>query len=107
MSCISGFSMCRYVYGCVIREILSCQHFYNVDDLCNLQSSSSEPQRPMYAGFFPGGDWGVPPSSKNFVNPPIQHLSPFLDQGLSPPQPRFFPENLKNLNIFCVKFDYF
>ena len=35
------------------------------------------------AGFFPGG-MGVPPSSENFANPPIQHLSPFLDQGLSP-----------------------
>ena len=32
------------------------------------------------------GDWGVPPAGKNFVNPPpIRHLSPFLDQGLSPP----------------------
>ena len=28
-------------------------------------------------GFFPGG----PPSGENFVNPPIRHLSPFLDQG--------------------------
>ena len=44
-------------------------------------------------GFFPGGTGG-PPSSKNFVNPPIRHLSPFLDQGLSP-QLRFVPENLK------------
>ena len=33
--------------------------------------------------FFPVGGLGVPPSGKNFVNPPIRHLSPFLDQGLS------------------------
>ena len=33
--------------------------------------------------FFPGG--GFPPSGENFANPPIRHLSPFLDQGLSPP----------------------
>ena len=41
-------------------------------------------------GFFPGG---VPPSGKNFANPPNRHLSPFLDQGLSPPaevRPRKF-----------------
>ena len=36
--------------------------------------------------FFPGG-MGVPPSCENFANPPppIRHLYPFLDQGLSPP----------------------
>ena len=53
--------------------------------------------------FFPGGTGGSP-SGKNFVNPPppIRHLSQFLDQGLSP-QPRFFPENLKNLNTFLCQ----
>ena len=30
------------------------------------------------------GDWG-PLSSEDFVNPPTQHQSPFLDKGLSPP----------------------
>ena len=45
---------------------------------------------------------GGPPSGKNFANPPIRHLSPFLDQGLSP-QPRFVPENLKNLNTFLCQ----
>ena len=43
-----------------------------------------------HAGFFPGG---VSPSGENFANPPIRHLSPFLDQGLSPPaevRPRKF-----------------
>ena len=42
---------------------------------------------------FSWGDWGSPPSGKNFVNPPIWHLSPFLDQGLSYPaevRPRKF-----------------
>ena len=37
-------------------------------------------------GFFPGG-LGVPSSGENFANPPIRHLSPFLDQGLSNPPP--------------------
>ena len=31
------------------------------------------------------GGLGVPQSGKNLVNHPIRHLSPFLDQGLSPP----------------------
>ena len=38
-------------------------------------------------GFFPGGTGG-PPSGENFANPPIRHLSPFLDQSLSPPPSR-------------------
>ena len=38
-------------------------------------------------GFFPGGDWGVPPSGENFANPPTWHLSPLLNQGLSLPPP--------------------
>ena len=37
-----------------------------------------------FQGLFPGG-MGVPPSGENFANPPIRHLSPFLDQGLAPP----------------------
>ena len=56
--------------------------------------------------FFSWGD-GVPPSGENFVNPPIRHLSPFLDQSLSPPQPRFVRENLNtlvsNLTTFKLK----
>ena len=54
-------------------------------------------------GFFWGG--GLPPFGKNFANPPIRHLSPFLDQGLSPPppEPRLVPENLKNSNTFLCQ----
>ena len=36
------------------------------------------------AGFFPGGTGGLP-SGENFVNPPIRHLSPFLDKVCPPP----------------------
>ena len=38
-------------------------------------------------------------------SPPIRHLSPFLDQGLSPPPPRqgSSPKNLKNLNTFLCQ----
>ena len=54
--------------------------------------------------FFPGGGLGGPPHpAKILPIPPIWHLSPFLDQGLSPPQPRFVPENLKNLNSFLCQ----
>ena len=62
-------------------------------------------------GFFPGGDWGGPPIRQKFCqSPPIWHLSPFLDQGLSPPaevRPRKF-EKLKyifvsNLTTFKLK----
>ena len=50
-------------------------------------------------GFF----FSRPPTGGKFVNPPIWHLSPFLDQGLPPP-PQFVPENLKNVNTKnCVK----
>ena len=41
------------------------------------------------------------PSSENFVNSPIRHLSPFLDQGLSPAEVR--PRNLKDLNTFLYQ----
>ena len=53
------------------------------------------------AGFFSWG--GSPHPAKILPIPPIRHLSPFLDQGLSPPQPRFVPENLKNLNTFLCQ----
>ena len=54
-------------------------------------------------GFFLGGTGGPPQLAKILSIPPIQHLSPFLDQGLSPPQARFVPENLKNLNTFLCQ----
>ena len=54
-----------------------------------------------FQGFFLGG-LGVPHPAKILLIPPIRHLSPFLDQGLSP-QPMFVPENLKNLNTFLCQ----
>ena len=48
-------------------------------------------------GFFSwgGDDWGSPHPAKILpIPPPIRHLSPFLDQGLSPPA-EVWPENLK------------
>ena len=61
-----------------------------------------------HSGFFPGGGGGgglggPPHPAKILPIPPIRHLSPFLDQGLFPPQPRFVPENLKNLNTFLCQ----
>ena len=53
------------------------------------------------AGFFLGG-WGVPHPAKILPIPPIQHLSPFLDQGLSPAA-EVRPRKLKNLNTFLCQ----
>ena len=61
--------------------------------------------------FFPGG-WEVPSSGENFVNPPnpAKILSilpsdtcPHFWIKACPPQPRFVPENLKNLNTFLCQ----
>ena len=53
--------------------------------------------------FFPGGTGGVPPSGENFANPPHPTLVPVFGPRLVPPQPRFVPENLKNLNTFLCQ----
>ena len=53
-------------------------------------------------GFFPEGMGGSPIWQKFCQSHPIWHLSQFLDRGFSP-QPRFFPENLKNLNTFLCQ----
>ena len=64
--------------------------------------------------FFPGGDWGFhpppPPSGKIFCQFPSRHLSPFLDQDLSPPTkvpPRKFEKFkyifVSNLTTFKLK----
>ena len=43
------------------------------------------------------------PSSKKFVNPPlIQHLSPFLDQGLSPPPAEVHPQKFEKFKYIFV-----
>ena len=70
------------------------------------------PLIPKWAGFFSGGGTGGPPIRRNFCQspPPHRHLSPFLDQGLSPPAevcPRKF-EKIKyifvsNLTNFKLK----
>ena len=67
--------------------------------------------------FFLGGLGEVPPPHpvKILPIPPIRHLSPcplvplspFLDQGLSPPSRGSSPKIQKILIHFCVKFDYF
>ena len=56
------------------------------------------------SGFFSWGGLGVPPSGKNFANPP-PHLTLVSVFGprLVPPQPRLVPENLKNLNTFLCQ----
>ena len=61
-------------------------------------------------GFFPGGDGGPPNPAKILPIPPIRHLSPFLDQGLSPPaevRPRKFEKFkyifVSNLTTFKLK----
>ena len=56
----------------------------------------------VQSGFFSWGDWGSPPSSENFVNPPPSDTCPRFWTKACPPQPRFNPDNLKNLNTFFV-----
>ena len=51
--------------------------------------------------FFSRGDWG-PPSSENFVNPPIRLLSPFLDRGLSLPPAEVHPQRFENFKYILV-----
>ena len=58
---------------------------------------------PLGTGFFFLVGTGGPPIRRKFCQSPPSTLCPrFLDQGLSP-QPRFVPENLKNLNIFLCQ----
>ena len=59
----------------------------------------------LIQGFFLGGTGGSPHLAKILsIPPPIWHLSPFLDQGLSPPPSRgSSPKNLKNLNTFLCQ----
>ena len=65
----------------------------------------------LMQGFFPGGGLGGSPHpAKILPIPPIRHLSPFLDQGLSPPaevRPRKFEKFkyifVSNLTTFKLK----
>ena len=64
--------------------------------------------RPWWPGFFSWGGLGGPPSGENFANPPMRHLSPFLDQGLSPPSAEVCPQKFEyifvsNLTTFKLK----
>ena len=58
----------------------------------------------MWQGFFPGGGTGgVPPIRRKFCqSPPPSDTCPRFWTKACPPQPRFVPENLKNLNTFFV-----
>ena len=42
------------------------------------------------------------PSGENFVNPLIRHLSPFLDQGLSPPPAEVRPRKFEKFKYIFV-----
>ena len=53
-------------------------------------------------GFFLGG-WGVSPIRQKFCQSPHLTLVPVFGPRLVPPQPRFVPENLKNLNTFLCQ----
>ena len=60
------------------------------------------------AGFFPWGDWGVPPVGENLVNPPHPALVPIFQPEPVPLHPTFVHENFYNFSIFFfIDFDYF
>ena len=52
--------------------------------------------------FFPGGTRGSPIRWKFCQFPPIQHLSPFLDQGLSPPPAEVRPWKFEKFKYIFV-----
>ena len=82
-----------------------------LDTFDNISSFKSQTSKYFGTcqGFFLGG-MGVPPYGENFVNPPIRHMSPFLDQGLYSPaevRPRKFEKFeyifVSNLTTFKLK----
>ena len=56
----------------------------------------------VYHGFFLGRGLGVPHLGKSLVNHPHPTLVPVFGPRLAP-QPRFVPENLKNLDTFLCQ----
>ena len=54
-------------------------------------------------GFFSGGATGSPHLAKILPIPPSDTCPRFWTKGCPPPQPRFVPENLKNLNTFLCQ----
>ena len=74
-----------------------------MQDLVVLQYAVWDIQQRPEQGFFPGGGGlGVPPSGENFANPPIRHLSPFLDQGLFPPPAEVRPRKFEKFKYIFV-----
>ena len=59
--------------------------------------------RGSVQGFFPGGTGGVPHPVKILPIPPPSDTCPRFWTKACPPQPRFVPENLKNLNTFLCQ----
>ena len=56
----------------------------------------------VITGFFPWGGQGVPHPAKILPIPPSDTCPRFWTKAC-PPQPRFIPENLKNLNTFLCQ----
>ena len=79
----------------------------NIEGCTSVPDYAQEPGILMLSGwgaqgFFPGGT-GVSHLAKILsIPPPIWHLSPFLDQGLSPP-----PIEVRPWKFEKVKCDYF
>ena len=55
------------------------------------------------SGFFSWGDGGSPHPAKILPIPPSDTCPCFWTKACPPPQPRFVPENLKNLNTFLCQ----
>ena len=53
--------------------------------------------------FFLRGDWGGPPIRRKICQSPPSDTCPHFWTKAGPPQPRFVPENLKNLNTFLCQ----
>ena len=112
MSCSISYTsvhLVKSVENCAlcIRGCLACSSYMNVmhyalvitRTLCYGASPKHLILHNWNPGFFPG----VPPSGKNFVNSPPSDTCPCFWTKACPPQPRFVPENLTNLNKFLCQ----
>ena len=104
--CISMQYLCQRMYDLPTKFYTSNLNFYVKMGISGPLLSWDMPDTISSTRVFSlGGGWGVPPSGKNFANPPPHPtLVPVFGPRLvPPPQPRFVPENLKNLNTFLCQ----
>ena len=93
---------------CISEKFYSKVAWIAMLELCHFQLAKLRVMVVVAQGFFPGGLGGPPIQRKVCQSPPS--LSPFLDQGLSPPAEvcpwkfeKFKYINVSNLTTFKLK----